>query len=324
MENNRPASLRLDSDAFGASRDMRVWREEVARSVLGLDFAPLDDTPFRARLTATMAGDVTLSHMRLTPAATIRDMALTDTNSNTFTFAWAENGPLRAGQRHQDHTLQPGEGVLLSSDEIGHLTSPVGGRYFGIILPRAAIARHSVGPDDRIMRLLPRNSRQMRLVTAYCRFVERQAADADEAGRHMMGEHLTGLIGLALAAGAEASRLDDRPQVQQARLGMIKEMIDAMADEPGLTIAALAQACGLSPRYIQLLFEQSGTSFSSHVLNLRLERAHRLLSGLGNENMRVIDAALSVGFSDVSYFNRRFRARYGETPTAVRSRPRKP
>jgi AraC-like DNA-binding protein len=34
--------------------------------------------------------------------------------------------------------------------------------------------------------------------------------------------------------------------------------------------------------------------------------------------MRVAEIALEAGFSDISYFNRLFRARFGDTPTGIR------
>jgi AraC-like DNA-binding protein len=33
---------------------------------------------------------------------------------------------------------------------------------------------------------------------------------------------------------------------------------------------------------------------------------------------RVAEIALEAGFSDISYFNRLFRARFGDTPTGIR------
>jgi AraC-like DNA-binding protein len=37
---------------------------------------------------------------------------------------------------------------------------------------------------------------------------------------------------------------------------------------------------------------------------------------------RIIDVALAAGFSDISQFNRLFRARFGDTPSAVRAQRR--
>ena len=64
------------------------------------------------------------------------------------------------------------------------------------------------------------------------------------------------------------------------------------------------------------LLETSGVSFTSRVQELRLQRAFDLLAH--SDPRRIADIALEVGFADVSHFNRLFRARFGETPTAAR------
>ena len=78
----------------------------------------------------------------------------------------------------------------------------------------------------------------------------------------------------------------------------------------------------VTTRYVQLLFEHEGTTFSEYVLNKRLARAHRMLSDPRYVGWTVSAIALEAGFGDVSYFNRCFRRRYGATPTQLRGAPR--
>ncbi|MEP6567346.1 MAG: helix-turn-helix domain-containing protein [Mesorhizobium sp.] len=59
-------------------------------------------------------------------------------------------------------------------------------------------------------------------------------------------------------------------------------------------------------------------SFAERILELRLQRAHRMLSDRRKDGMRISEIALLSGFSDVSYFNRCFRRRFGSTPSGAR------
>jgi len=68
----------------------------------------------------------------------------------------------------------------------------------------------------------------------------------------------------------------------------------------------------------KLLFE-SGQTFAERVLELRLQRARRMLSDPRHDTMRVSDIALACGFNDISHFNKRFRARFGCSPTQCRA-----
>jgi len=61
-------------------------------------------------------------------------------------------------------------------------------------------------------------------------------------------------------------------------------------------------------------------SFTERVMELRLQKAHALLAGAAHRRLKIIDIAYACGFGDLSYFNRVFRRRYGDTPSAVRMR----
>ncbi len=81
---------------------------------------------------------------------------------------------------------------------------------------------------------------------------------------------------------------------------------------------SLARRLGLSVRYVHDLLQQTGAGFAERVLELRLQQAAILLGDRRSDALRIGDLALAVGFSDVSYFNRCFRRRFGCTPTAMR------
>jgi AraC-like DNA-binding protein len=51
----------------------------------------------------------------------------------------------------------------------------------------------------------------------------------------------------------------------------------------------------------------------------RLERAFTLLNDRRRLHLSVLDIAYAAGFGDVSYFNRMFRPRFGDTPFSVRA-----
>lgn len=79
-----------------------------------------------------------------------------------------------------------------------------------------------------------------------------------------------------------------------------------------LNIAALSQYLGMAPRTVQELFKTQGTTFTAQLMHLRLEAAAQLLSQTPSNT--VAQVAYSVGFSDLSYFHRQFRRRFGITP----------
>ena len=85
-----------------------------------------------------------------------------------------------------------------------------------------------------------------------------------------------------------------------------------------LCLSEIATRSGLSPRQAQRLFEQAGTTFTEFVLEQRLLQARKLLSDPRARTRKISDIAHSSGFSDLSYFNRAFRKRFGATPSELR------
>ena len=110
--------------------------------------------------------------------------------------------------------------------------------------------------------------------------------------------------------------------VMATRLAAALDYIASHFSDPELSLAKVAQSLSISPRYLQRLLESSGTSFTTHVTELRLKHAFTLLTAPDLIDVRICDIALQAGFSDISHFNRLFRSRFGDTPKSVRAHAR--
>jgi len=94
-----------------------------------------------------------------------------------------------------------------------------------------------------------------------------------------------------------------------------KEILAANLDG-GLTIADIAQQCGLSPAYFTTAFKRStGKSPVAWLMEQRLQRAKELLRDSGQPLMEI---ALNCGFFDQSHFTRHFSKSVGTSPGSWR------
>jgi len=119
------------------------------------------------------------------------------------------------------------------------------------------------------------------------------------------------------AADVQRNRLD-YASVSGAAPSTLAE-IGRRFSNPDFDLDNVAGALGLSRRYVQQLIEETGKSFTEHVVERRLERALAMLSDRRCLHLAIIDIAFAAGFGDVSHFNRVFRRRFGETPSGVRA-----
>ena len=78
----------------------------------------------------------------------------------------------------------------------------------------------------------------------------------------------------------------------------------------------------VSPRYVQRLFDESGSTFTEYVMEQRLERAYRLLRDPRLADRTMTTIAFASGFNDLSHFQRRFRGRFGTPPSELRAAAR--
>lgn len=110
-----------------------------------------------------------------------------------------------------------------------------------------------------------------------------------------------------------------RSDVRAVRRAAILAEIETYLHDPKLAPQAIAARLGITSRYLRKLLEETGKSFSEHLLEKRLERAASLLRDPQRRGARIADVAYACGFSDLSYFNRVFRRRFGLTPSAIRA-----
>lgn len=83
-----------------------------------------------------------------------------------------------------------------------------------------------------------------------------------------------------------------------------------------ISIQTLADLCYINPNYASQLFKQeTGSTFSSYLTNLRIQRAIQLLT---STDMAVFLIASHVGYRDYFYFAKVFKKITGTTPTAYR------
>ena len=103
--------------------------------------------------------------------------------------------------------------------------------------------------------------------------------------------------------------------------------VDEHICDPELGALVIAQAIGVSPRYVQMLFAAEGTTPSAFIQDRRLRLAAERLRR--PDAPCITEVAMAVGFNDLTHFGRAFRKRYGVTPrdyrdSAKSGRPQSP
>lgn len=103
--------------------------------------------------------------------------------------------------------------------------------------------------------------------------------------------------------------------VSDTRLLAMLAAMEEQSEDP-FDAHQIATSAGISQRHMERLFaEKLGTRPMRFYLNLRLEKAERLLT---YSRMSVRDVSVACGFGSLAQFSRAFRARYGRSPSSMR------
>lgn len=137
-----------------------------------------------------------------------------------------------------------------------------------------------------------------------------RASDADNA--RLFGV-LLDLVALSLSRSSRTGVAESAGLAEATWLAL-RRAVDRRLREPGLGVATIAAAIGISERYVHKLFERAGTTFASYLMDRRLDGAARDLKDPAIAGRAIGDVAFDWGFSDLSHFTRRFKHRFGCTP----------
>lgn len=121
----------------------------------------------------------------------------------------------------------------------------------------------------------------------------------------------------ALYIDAAAYIKEKRRSKDKIDLGTIKAYIDRNY-ERSLTLESVADAFYVSKEYLSKTFKaKTGSNLTDYVIGLRMEKARGLVCA---SELKIKSIAQSVGYEDVTYFNRLFKSHFGETPGNMRER----
>jgi AraC-like DNA-binding protein len=160
------------------------------------------------------------------------------------------------------------------------------------------------------------------LASDFIRLIPEHIDALQPAAKLQITEHVLDLAALALASetGQDTPALSSGRAVALLRLRIA---IESRLTDPALDPNTAAEAAGISVRYANDLLSPQGSSLRRFIVSRRLERCRNALQDPQQSHRTISEIAYAWGFSDVSHFNRRFKAAFGCSPRDYRcQRPR--
>jgi AraC-like DNA-binding protein len=288
--------------------------QEVFRSKVQLNFEAEPDQPMDVEMTVHGLPGLRLARMESSVDVRLeRQRPMLADGEDDICLIVKAGGGLSIRQRQHETVARDGDGVLLVYREAASLQFQAMS-YTAIRVPYAALSPFIRNVGAAAGRCIPRESAALQVLRSYLTHLPDTITDPRLSG--LVTTHAYDLMALALGAGGDTAELARERGLKAARMQAITV---ALTRDSGLTLDAVARAQGVSPRYVQMLFEEAGTTFTDFLLECRLEQARNMLRSPRYREWTITGIALETGFGDISYFNRRFKRRYGMTPSDMRA-----
>lgn len=222
-------------------------------------------------------------------------------------------GDLIVGHGDTRSQLQPGEMALVPIDAPFTVSHAAGAVALTLLVPCERID-HRLRPADKRGRRLMGEKGLSRVSRDLVVSLLRQRNELSGTEFDAACDRVVDLLCLA-ADGAD--RLPDSSGVS-AVLDSVRRYVREHATDPDVSVAAMAAAIGWSPRYIQAVLAQHGTTATDLIRGERLELARIKLANRTFTSQTIAAIAASVGFASASAFSNAYRQRFGCSPRDTR------
>jgi AraC-like DNA-binding protein len=313
-------SLYFSTDSVPARDRLAYLREAFGRSTARLDLEPVEGRTLGWWASLYSFDGLGVILGQTNGVICHRTQQLLADGNDDFLLTANLLGASLVYQVGRECRLEPGQAALKSSSDVGSHTFPCAGQYLTLRIARRRLNGMAVKPEEALARLIPANTEALCLLIDYVQVTLRRHRLASPQLRQLFTSHVHDLVALTVGAKGETSDIAKGRGLPAARLSAIKGDIANRLGSEHLDIASIARRRGITPRYVQILFEAEGTTFTEYVLGQRLALACRILSDSSRRGLTISEAALEAGFGNLSYFNRVFRRAFDATPSDLRAK----
>jgi AraC-like DNA-binding protein len=322
MNSSGAGRIYFNTDTLPERDRFPAFCEEFVRRRTALDIVRRGEGPFRGVMDLLRAGPVVVGSHFSTPTDLVRSPQLVRDGDDSLLVALCRSGVAYLVQLGADVKLEPGSAFVCDSGYAGKVHI-IADTWLSLVrIPRITMTKLLPRANRLAGAMLDRNNVARRLLFGYLGGTLDVVSDGHGRAIELYGEHVIDLVALALGAEGEGRAVAEERGARAARRSAILREIERCSSDPVLSAATVAALLGITPRYVHLLLEETGKSFTHHVLERRLDKAAALLRDPCLRHRKIADIATEAGFNDLSYFNRAFRRYYGATPSDIRDAAR--
>ncbi len=310
MTGESPA-WRLDTTDLPEHERTAAWVDAMARLRLPL-VRPLQDAPMAGTVTV-LQSPIGLHFARLeSDALTIEGRS--EQQAEGLWLAVVLEGEAQLSGPGIALEIGPAQLVLGVNRVASSLSFSDRYRLLLVQFPAIAVAPRLLAPPGAPLLGIDASLGSAAVFRAMLAAVGERLDDLDaEALRPIELSAIEFLVATLAAQGGQQAR-GGADGARAALLQRILQRLETLLGQSDLTMSALAQDAGISPRYLRRLLSAQDLNFAQVLRERRLARCHADLISPLHAQLSVSEIAFRWGFNDAAHFSRAFRSRYGLSP----------
>ena len=312
--------IRTVYSSAGLAGNRRLAWQKVIREVyanLDIDIGPGET--FSGRICRWVVGDAELTKVHTDnefARRTARHIARGACNSYAYLFV--RSGTLSISQGGRDCEVGPGQYTLLDLDRPYLFSHPDKVEKICLKAPAHLLRLRDAKLAEQCAVARSADAGLGRVAAHYISSLCAEDLEAMPEQLPALSRTAGDLLSL-LFDSADAASLPQESSVQSALRRRSVAYIGANYSSADLSPAVIAEALGISVRYLHRCFEPMGECVMQHVTELRLANCHRELLDASLRKHSIAEIAYRNGFRNISHFSDSFRANFGTSARDIRA-----
>jgi AraC family transcriptional activator of tynA and feaB len=309
----------ISTTLVATASEIGAWNQLCSKLFSPIEIEPLERQSFVGQMEILCDEEVKVTRFKSAPVSMRRTRVHTRSAAQTRLTAFLRlSGKAHFSIEGAKLTMKAGDLILLDSHTRFEFQADGDTAALAIGFPDYLLSAHLPDVGAAVGKVMDGDLPLVGCATATMRVIQRQT----ESGTPSQG------LARALLelVSASCERMPDAQQgspSEQRWHRRIDAFISSNLKDHELSPRGVAEAMGLSQRYLRKLSADSGEPLSQKILRLRLEECARCLLNPAWKNISITELAHHWGFEESGYFARRFRRRFDCSPSVYRSKSTK-
>ncbi|CCA90682.1 helix-turn-helix domain-containing protein [Novosphingobium sp. PP1Y] len=294
------------------------WREAVCETFVDLDCRQHNSSSFRGQIQNRQLLDVSFVTVSATPHTVVRDaQRIARSSDDFFLLSIIHEGEMGIEQRGRMTRLQRGEFAIYDTTEPYRIILDQPFVQSVLRFDRKEITDRVLNPSLLTSRAVACDKGMGAITSTYIRQLGAQLEEVFP----MSGRQLRNTLLDLVAASLKDLDGESAPPVREGHHFFLNRALSFVEDnllDETLSCESVAQAMGVSSRYLRKLFEGRKHTLSEWIWHRRLEESLKSLGESQGAQRSITAIAYDLGFKDPAHFSKAFKVKFGMTPREYR------